>query len=210
MAEMTEKSCNEFIEVLASKAPVPGGGGAAALVGAIATALGDMVGSLTAGKKKYAAVEEDVLRLKAEAKKLEQRFLTLAQRDAEVFEPLSRAYGLPKDTEEQKAHKEEVLEQAYREAASVPMEIMECCGKAALLAREMEKIGSVIAISDAGCAAACCRGALASAALNVFVNTKSMKDRDYADGLDAQAKELLDTYLPLCDETYSKVLARLR
>ncbi|MCD8300325.1 MAG: cyclodeaminase/cyclohydrolase family protein [Clostridiales bacterium] len=210
MAEMTDRSCKDFIEVLASKAPVPGGGGAAALVGAVGTALGDMVGSLTVGKKKYADVQDDVIRLQAEAKELEARFLELVQRDAKVFEPLSKAYGLPKETEEQKAHKDQVLEAAYKEACSVPMEIMECCGKAIVLIHEMEKIGSVIAISDAGCGAACCRAALTSASLNVFINTKSMKDREYADKLDARANELLDTYVPMCDEVFEKVLGRLK
>ena len=155
---MTDQSCREFIEALSSKAPVPGGGGAAALMGAIGTALGDMVGSLTLGKKKYADVQEDVIRLKEAAAQLEQEFLELVQADADVFEPLSRAYGLPKETEEQRRHKAEVMEKALTEAAGVPLRIMECCGRAICLVAEMEKIGSVIAISDAGCAAAGLRG----------------------------------------------------
>ena len=85
--------CNEFVEVLASKAPVPGGGGASALVGAIGTALGNMVGSLTVGKKKYAEVEAEMYELKAKCDKLQAELLQLIERDAEVFEPLSKAYG---------------------------------------------------------------------------------------------------------------------
>ena len=94
---MYKKTCEEFVEVLASNAPVPGGGGASALVGAIGMALGNMVGSLTVGKKKYADVQEDIIALKAKADALQKEFLTLIDRDAEMFEPLSRAYGLPKN-----------------------------------------------------------------------------------------------------------------
>ena len=97
--------CNEFVEVLASKAPVPGGGGASALVGAVGTALGNMVGSLTVGKKKYADVEEEMYQLKAKADQLQADLLRLIERDAEVFEPLAKAYGMPRETEEEKAEK---------------------------------------------------------------------------------------------------------
>ena len=91
-------TCTEFVEVLASKAPVPGGGGASALVGAVGTALGNMVGSLTVGKKKYADVEDEMYELKAKCDQLQKDFLRLIERDAEVFEPLSKAYGMPKET----------------------------------------------------------------------------------------------------------------
>ena len=101
--------CDEFVEVLASKAPVPGGGGASALVGAVGTALGNMVGSLTVGKKKYADVEAEMIELKAKADKLQAELLELIQKDADLFEPLSKVYGMPKDTPEQIAKKAEVM-----------------------------------------------------------------------------------------------------
>ena len=120
-------TCTEFVEVLASKAPVPGGGGASALVGAVGTALGNMVGSLTVGKKKYADVEDEMWELKAKCDQLQKDFLRLIERDAEVFEPLSKAYGMPKETEEEKAEKARVMEIVLKDACSVPMEIMEKC-----------------------------------------------------------------------------------
>ena len=98
-------TCTEFVEVLSSKAPVPGGGGASALVGAVGTALGNMVGSLTVGKKKYADVEDEMWELKKKCDQLQKDFLHLIERDAEVFEPLSKAYGMPRETEEEKAEK---------------------------------------------------------------------------------------------------------
>jgi formiminotetrahydrofolate cyclodeaminase len=119
--------CDEFVTVLASKAPVPGGGGASALVGAVGTALGNMVGSLTVGKKKYADVEAEMYELKAKCDKLQQELLTLIERDAEVFEPLSKAYGMPRETEEEKAEKAHFIEIVLKEPSSVPMEIKEKC-----------------------------------------------------------------------------------
>ena len=117
------QTCTEFLEALASKAPVPGGGGASALVGAVGVALGNMVGNLTVGKKKYADVEADVRALDQRSEALRRKLEALVAADAEVFEPLSRAYGLPKDTEQQRSYKEQVMEQALNTACSVPMEI---------------------------------------------------------------------------------------
>ena len=201
--------CNEYVEVLSSKAPVPGGGGACALAGAIGTALGNMVGSLTVGKKKYSAVEEEMYELKAKCSSLQEEFLALSERDAEVFEPLSKAYGLPNETEEEKAEKQRVMENALREAASVPLEIMEKCCEALEALREFAAKGSVIAVSDAGTGAALCKAALKGAALNVFVNTKLMKDRDHASLVNARAREMLEKYPQMADEIYESVLKRM-
>lgn len=204
----TKRSCEEFVSILASKEAVPGGGGAAALVGAIGTALGNMVGSLTLGKKKYADVQEDIIALKVRADGLQEELLALVRRDAEVFEPLSRAYGLPKDTDEERARKEQVMEAALREACSVPMEIMERCCAAIELHSDFAAKGTAIAISDVGCGVACCKAALLAASLNVFINTKLMTDRGYAEETNAKANSLLDTYTPLADEIYAQVAAR--
>ena len=97
----TDYSCKDFITVLSGKSPVPGGGGAAALAGAIGIALGNMVGSLTVGKKTYAAVEEDIIQCKKKADEITARLLDLMEKDAEAFEPLSAAYGMPKSTPEE-------------------------------------------------------------------------------------------------------------
>lgn len=207
---MTTMSCEAFVEALASKDPVPGGGGASALVGAVGTALGNMVGSLTLGKKKYADVQDDIVRLKAKADKLQAEFLTLVEKDAEVFEPLSKAYGLPKETEQERAYKEKVMEEALKAACEVPLRIMACCCEAIEMMEEFALKGSAIAISDAGCGAACCRAALTAASLNVFINTKSMLDRAYAEKAEAQANEMLKKYVPLCDGIFNSVMARLR
>ncbi len=202
--------CNEFVEVLGSKAPVPGGGGASALVGAVGTALGNMVGSLTVGKKKYADVEEEMYALKAKCDILQKELLALVEKDAEVFEPLAKAYGLPKSTPEEIAEKERVMAIVLKDACAVPMEIMEKCCEALDLIKEFAAKGSALAISDAGVGAVFCKAALQGASLNVFINTKSMKDRAYAEELNAKANAMLEKYPPMADEIFDAVMARLK
>ena len=202
--------CNEFVDVLGSKAPVPGGGGASALVGAVGTALGNMVGALTVGKKKYADVEEEMKELMAKATTLQDELLHLIERDAEVFEPLSKAYGMPRETEEEKAEKARVMEIVLKDACSVPMEIMEKCCEAIDLIVEFAAKGSALAISDAGVGATFCKAALEGASLNVYINTKSMKNREYAEELTRKCDEMLAVYTVKADEIFRNVLGRLK
>lgn len=206
----TTYSCEDFVEILATKAPVPGGGGASALVGALGTALGNMVGSLTVGKKKYADVEADIIALKEKADALQKDFLRLVEEDAKVFEPLSKAYGMPKDTEEEKAEKARVMEIVLKDACSVPMEIMRKCCEAIDIIEEFAAKGSVIALSDAGVGAAFCKAALYGASLNVFINTKSMANREYAESLNKEAEEMMAVYGAKADAVFEGVNARLR
>lgn len=207
--ELMEQNCKVFLEQLASKAATPGGGGAAALVGAAGVALGNMVGCLTVGKKKYAAVEPDILALNEQAQALRLALEALVQADAEAFAPLAAAYSLPKDTPEQAAHKAAVLENALDSACAVPLQIMEKCAEGIRLAQQYAEKGSVLAVSDAGCAAALCRAALQAASLNVFVNTKLMADRTHAAQLNAQADALLAEYIPCADAVVAAVNERL-
>lgn len=207
--EIYKQSCEDFIEELASKAPVPGGGGASAFVGAVGVALGNMVANLTIGKKKYADVEEELTVLREKAYVLQKELLLLVEKDAEVFEPLAAAYKLPKETEEEKAYKEKVMEEVLREASAVPMEIMEKICEAILLHKEFAAKGSVLAISDAGVGATFCKAALEGASLNVFINTKSMKDREYAEELNKKTEEMLAMYVPMAEEIFMSVKERL-
>ena len=203
-------SCNAFIDALASSQPYPGGGGAAALAGAIGVALGDMVGSFTVGKKKYLEVEELMVELKKQSAELEKQLLHLVDEDARVFAPLSKAYGLPTTTEEEKSYKAEVMEQCLKDAASVPMGIMHCACQALDILSQFAAKGSKMMVSDAGCGAVCCRAALEAASLNVFINTKSMKDRQYADKLNAEAEAMLKQYTQLAQKIYDQVTKQCR
>ena len=206
MMRFEDKKINEFTEVLASKEAVPGGGGASALVGSIGMALGNMVGSLTTGKKKYADVEEDIQRLMADGESLRIELLSMMDKDAEAFAPLAKAYGIPKDD----PSRDEVMEKALDVACQAPMDIMRTVCKALDVIKDFAAKGSALAISDAGVGAVCCKAALQGASLNVFINTKSMKDRTKAEALEAEANEMLDKYCRLADEIYAVVVERIK
>ncbi len=206
----TKGTCEEFVDVLASKAPVPGGGGASALVGAVGMALGNMVGSLTVGKKKYADVEADIIALKEKATALQADFLRLVEADAEAFEPLAKAYGMPKETEEEKAEKARVMAIVLKDACAVPMEIMEKCCEAIDVIEEFAAKGSALAISAAGVGVTFCKAALLGASLNVFINTKSMADKEYAASLNEKADKMIADYSKKADEIFAAVNGRLR
>ncbi len=203
--ELMNLSCEAFLEDLAGSAPAPGGGGAAALVGAAGAALGNMVGSLTVGKKKYAAVEADILILNRRAVALRKRLEGLVQADADAFTPLAAAYKLPKETPEQQAHKAAVLETALEGACAVPLEIMSACCEGITLAAEYAEKGSVMAVSDAGCAALFCKAALQAAGLNVSINTRLMADNARATALNTQADAMLAEFVPQADQIYEKL-----
>ena len=201
--DFTQKSCREFVEVLASNAPVPGGGGAAALVGAIGTALGNMVGSLTVGKKKYADVEAEIIALKEKCDGLQKDLLDQVPADAVGFEPLAKAYGIPKDD----PNRDKILEDATIVACAVPMKIMELCCEAIEAIAVFAAKGSRLAVSDAGCGAVCCKAALQSASLNVFINTKTLKDREAAEALNRKGLDMLDKYGAMADKIFETVKA---
>ena len=199
--DFAQASCTEFVTVLASNAPVPGGGGASALVAAIGTALGNMVGALTVGKKKYADVEEEIIALKAKCDKLQADLLAQIELDAKGFEPLSKAYGIPKDNPD----RDRILEDATVVACQVPVKIMELCCEALDAIAVFAAKGSRLAVSDAGCGAVCVKAALQAASLNVFINTKTLKNRELAEEMNKKCLGMLDKYCALADEVFNTV-----
>lgn len=194
-------SVSEFTQSLASKTSVPGGGGASALAASVAIALGDMVGEYTLGKKKYAHVEEEIAECMAKAQDLRVRLLACIEKDALAFEPLSKAYSIPKDQPDRDA----IMEDCLKAAAEVPLEILMLSAEAMELLVTFSQKGSVIVVSDAATGAAILAGAMKGAAVNVKINSKSMKDREYADRLNEQVDQLLAKYLPLADEIYDAI-----
>ena len=201
--DMTMESCRKFVEVLASDAPAPGGGGAAALVGAIGTALGNMVGSLTVGKKKYADVEAEIIALQGKCSALQKELLDQVEADEKGFVPLARAYGIPKDD----PARAETLEKATVTACQVPVRIMELCCEAMEAIAVFAAKGSRLAVSDAGCAAVCVKAALQAASLNVFINTNTLKDRALAEEMNARCLGMLETYGAMADGIFETVKA---
>lgn len=202
---ISEKSCVEFVEVLASKSAVPGGGGAAALVAGVGMALGSMVCNLTIGKKKYAEYEESIKSILEKAEKLEKDLLSMIDQDAECFLPLSKAYGLPTNTEEEKQFKAETMENALKVACEVPINIVRACYEAIKLHEDLVDKGSRLAISDVGVGVQCLRAAILSGQLNVVININSIKDQDYVDKVRTEVNKLVEDGVKICDEVYSKV-----
>ena len=207
---MLEKKTTDFIEDLSSAEPVPGGGGACAAVGAFAAALGMMVANLTVGKKRYADVEEEMKEILFRLKGLQTELIALTDKDAQCFEPLSRAYGLPRETEEEKDRKERVLEKALFEASVGPIELMETILKAMECLEILGEKGSRIAISDAGVGILFAQAALEGASLNVYINTKLMKNRERAQELNRKADALIQEGSAFRDRTYAEVLKNIR
>ena len=185
----TDKTCREFVENTAGKTPVPGGGSVSALVGALGTALGRMVGSLTLGKKKYADVQKEMLELAREADSLQAELL---------------------ETDIEKEKKAALLEEALENACGVPISIMEKCGRAIELSKEFAAKGSRLAVSDAGASAIICKSALQAASLNVYINTGSMTNRKRADELNTICAMHLMNYSTMADEVFEMVADRLR
>ncbi|MGO8693787.1 MAG: cyclodeaminase/cyclohydrolase family protein [Rectinemataceae bacterium] len=201
----TNMSCEAFLEALASSAPVPGGGGASALSGAMGAALGSMVANLTSGKKRYASVQGDIERILEKAETLRMDLFVLVEKDAKAFEPLSRAYGLPQGSEEERKLKEEVLEAALKSACEAPLEIMRKSLEVMDLHDELAKKGTRIAVSDVGVGVLFCKSSLIGASLNVFINTKLMKDRQYASQVNRETESLVAEGSAKADRIYRDV-----
>lgn len=204
--KMLEKPVTQFIDELSSSAPVPGGGGASAAVGACAAALGMMVTNLTIGKKKYAAYEEEVKAVRERLQALRDALIDLVDGDAVAFEPLSRAYSIPKDDPERDA----IMESALYEASIVPLKIMETALAAAKELEILVEKGSRLAVSDVGVGILFAQAAIEGASLNVTINTKSMQDRDRAAELDAKAAAIIAEGAALKERIYGGVLAAIK
>lgn len=208
---MIEKEMlGEWVDKLASKAPVPGGGGASALGGALAAALGQMVANLTVGKKRYADVEEEMQQSLFALNILQMELMALADKDAAVFAPLAAAYGMSTETEEQRAEKDRVMEENLLAASLVPLQMMEKASAVLDILGLLEEKGSRMAVSDVGVAVQFARAAMTGAVMNIYINTRSMKNREKAEELDEKAGVLLTAGTAQADEIYDKVLARLR
>lgn len=179
------------------------------MAGALGAALSGMVSNLMLGKKKYADMQEQVAGLLEKTTRLRNGFLLLAEEDAKAFYPLSQAYSLPQDDDRQKKHREAVMEKALFEASVVPLKIMEkACGCIDIL-EQLAGIGPRLAISDVGVGVQLCRAALLGASMNVFINTKLMKDRREADKFNEQANSLVESGIKKADAVYGSVLKQI-
>jgi formiminotetrahydrofolate cyclodeaminase len=172
-----DKNCDQFLNILASKFPVPGGGGACAYAGAIDIALGSMVGNLTVGKKKYIELEEDIKQLIHEAERIMNNLKSLVVKDMEKFYPLAQIFKFPEETKEQKKWKGEKIQESLIEASQVPLQIAQCCLDTICLYEEFAQKGAKMAVSDIGVGTALCKAVLQGAKFNVLINSRIMEDQ---------------------------------
>lgn len=200
-----EATIDSYVNQLSSSSPVPGGGGTAALMGALGSALGSMVASLTTGKKKYAQYETDIQRILQQTADLNQRFLHLMNEDALAFEPLSRAYGIPKE----EPNRDTILEEALKSAAKPPVQILQTCEELLDVLEELSVKGSRLAVSDAACGACACQAAAQSASMNIFINTRLLKDRSYAQELNNAAVLQVEKICNRCEAMLSQIRCQL-
>lgn len=204
--KLVDKSCKEFADELAAKVSVPGGGGAAAMVGALGAALCSMSGVFTAGKEKFADVEDDMQRMLADAEAIRNRLIELVDEDAQAFFPLSKAYGIPKED----PTRAETLEKCTKDALAGPLEMVREVCKTIDLLEEMAAKCSRLIVSDSGCGATLCRAALEAAAMNVFINTKSLTDRAFAEEVEGEVDGLMAEYMPKAEAVAASVMEYIR
>ena len=200
----------EFLEKLASAEPAPGGGGASAYAGALAAALAAMVGNLAVGKPKYADEQEGILASLDRLAQLRSELLGLVAADAEAYLPLNRAYRLPRETQQAQEARQEAIQAALGPACDIPLQIMEACSKIIDEADYLAHHGSRLAVSDAGAAAVLARGALVSAAMNIFLNVDSMTDPQRALEYRAKVNELMISAQVRSDIVASQVMGILQ
>ena len=201
-----EEIIEEFLEELGSSSPIPGGGGAAALAGALSCSLAAMVCNLTIGKKRYQDVEEDLKRDLDYLLEMREIFLSFMDKDEEVFLPLSKAYALPNQTDEEKRARALVMRDLLKNAAEVPLRLLELADTVLDTVRDVAEKGSRLAISDAGVSAAYMETCVHGALLNVRINTKAMKDEEMRTYMDDRAKTLSDSALQKCEKIRNSVL----
>lgn len=199
MKDFTNQTCREFVDLLASNEPMPGGGAAAALVGAIGVALGSMVGNLTIGREKYADVEELMKNLVEKCAVLKEQMLAQALADAEGFIPLANAYAMDKSD----PTRDDMIDKGCIIACEVPLKSLELCGEALEMLKIYYEKGTRLAFSDAVCGAVMLRSVMESASVNIYINTNTLRDKAKAKEINDKCDDMLSKYIPLSDEIYN-------
>jgi formiminotetrahydrofolate cyclodeaminase len=206
---ITEDSVEEFLDALASGAPTPGGGSAAAIMGAMGAALVSMVCNVTIGKKGYEAVEAELTAVRSESELLRRRLTAMVAEDVAAFDSLMAAYRLPKATNDDKAQRVAAIQAALRRATEAPLDCARACADVIALSRRASERGYLSVISDGGVGVlAGCTG-LRSAALNVYINAPALKDRVFAEQAAMEIKKLVDSSTAESEAVYQLVRGKL-
>ena len=207
--KLADQTVTSFVDLMASDAPAPGGGSAAALEGALGTALTAMVCALTQGKKKYAEYAELSAEVGEKAQILKAQYVDVIDRDTEAFNAVSAVFAMPKDTDEEKAARSAAMQEALKGCTKTPFEMMELAAKALELTDSVVGRSNASAASDLGCAALSLKAAIQGAWLNVLINIGGLKDQAFAEQYRSEGETLLKKALPLADSIYAKVLNSL-
>lgn len=207
--ELTQRTITEFVTLLASEAPAPGGGSAAALSGALGAALAGMVCSLTVGKPRYAEYQELVEKSRTHANQLNARFLELMEQDNAVYQTMSAAFRMPKETEKEKDLRSAAIQESLKGCTETPLEQMELALETLTLTAKLVGHSNASAVSDLGVAALSLRAAMQSAWLNVRINIGSFHNKELAESYRKRGEELLEKALPLAEEIYQSVLNQI-
>ncbi len=199
----------KFLDELASEQPTPGGGGAAAIMGAVGAALVSMVANLTIGKKNYEAFDEELKETRAKAEALRAELTAAINEDVDAFNAVMGAYGLPREGDEQKAARAAAIQAALKQATDAPLRAVKACHEVIKLSAVVAEKGNVNVISDAGVAALAANAGLRSAALNVYINAKSIKDREFAEIRLGEVNALTDLAALKTEEVYAVVRGKI-
>ena len=206
---ITQNSIETFLDELASSAATPGGGSAAAIMGAMGAALVSMVCNVTIGKKGYEAAESDINAIRGESERLRRRLTAMVAEDVAAFDALMAAYRLPKATDDEKAHRAQAIQQSMRGATQTPLECARACAEVIALARRASEQGYRGVISDGGVGVLAAYAGLRSAALNVLINVPTLKDRVFAERATAEIQTLAAAAAIESEAVYSLVRGKL-
>ena len=204
--KLADLKVTEFVDLLASDAPAPGGGSAAALEGAIGAALTAMVCGLTKGKKKFAEFNDLAVEAEVKALALKDRFVDVMDRDTEAFNVVSAAFGMPKETDEEKAARSAAIQKGLEGCTATPFEMMEIAVETLELTDSILGKSNDSAASDLGVSALSLRAAIQGAWLNVLINIGSLKNKELAEDYRVKGEAILAKALPLADKIYAEVL----
>ena len=207
--KLAELTTTDFVGLLASDAPAPGGGSAAALEGALGAALAAMVCALTVGRKEYAEYQSLAESAQIKALDLKARFVDVMDRDTEAFRVVSTAFGMPKATNEEKAARSVAIQEGLKGCTKTPFEMMELAVEALELTASILSKSNVSAASDLGVSALSLRAAIQGAWLNVLINIGGLKDQELAEEYRIRGEALLYKALPLADQIYSTIISKL-
>jgi methenyltetrahydrofolate cyclohydrolase len=208
-APIKDNRIEDFLDALASQAATPGGGGAAAIIGAMGAALVSMVCNLTIGKKKYAEVEADMKDVLVKAEALRQRLTNMIEDDAKAFDAVMGAYGMPKETDADKEARDRAIQAALKLATDVPLACARAAREVIDLAETASGKGNLNVISDAGVGVLAAYAALRSAALNVWTNARMITDRTFAEAKLKELNELLAGADAATEQAYGTVKGKV-